>query len=170
MSSSSNCAASVLTATLRRRPRRGLVQSRDPCDGATVKAKGILVGDHPTASVVQHPRARRTTRQRRHHAFYVQSRFQTERHPLGDPEIDARKNHLIDCFGPLTRTNRSRCVMVEPMALSTLLARSTSSGSPPTMIESVAFFAPSEPPDTGASMSDTPARRGVQRTRETSAD
>ena len=43
------------------------------------------------------------------------------------------------------------CVIVRPIASSTGRARSTSASAPPTMIDSVPFFAPSEPPETGAS-------------------
>ena len=54
-------------------------------------------------------------------------------------------------------------VMELPIAASTGRARSTSASEPPTMIVSVPFWAPSEPPETGASTSATPrsARRSA---------
>ena len=42
-------------------------------------------------------------------------------------------------------------VIVEPMTARIGRARSTSAGAPPAKIVRVAFWAPSEPPDTGAS-------------------
>ena len=46
--------------------------------------------------------------------------------------------------------------MFLPIAWNSGITRSTASLSPPTMMESVAFLAPTSPPDTGASMADTP--------------
>ena len=53
--------------------------------------------------------------------------------------------------------------MLFPIAPSTEPAREKAASSPPTMIESAAFFAPSEPPETGASSMSTPpwARRSA---------
>ncbi len=50
-------------------------------------------------------------------------------------------------------------LIVEPMAASTGRARSTSPASPPTKMVSVAFLAPSEPPETGASTMPIPRSR-----------
>ena len=50
-------------------------------------------------------------------------------------------------------------VIVLPIAARTGWARSTSAGSPPTKIVSVAFLAPSDPPETGASTNPTPRSR-----------
>ncbi|MEJ2288763.1 MAG: hypothetical protein P8Y02_08995, partial [Deinococcales bacterium] len=48
------------------------------------------------------------------------------------------------------------CVTVVPSTSSTLRTRSRTASSPPTMIESVPFAAPSLPPETGASSMATP--------------
>ena len=81
----------------------------------------------------------------------VEPGLDREDDPLGDAEVGAGQDHLVDGLDRLAGTDRADVGDRPAEALRTGRARSTSAASPPTKIVSVAFRAPSLPPETGAS-------------------
>ena len=89
----------------------------------------------------------------------VEAGLHREDHALRRAEVGAGEHDLVDGLDGLAAARRPEVGDRLAHACRTGRARSASSGSPPTKIVRVAFFAPSEPPETGASTKPTPRSR-----------
>ena len=115
----------------------------------------VVVVDHPAAPVGEDPALGRAAAERLDDLLDVEAGLDREDDALGDAEVRAGEDDLVDGLDRLAGADRAD-VGDRPAerASRTGRARSTSAASPPTKIVSVAFLAPSLPPETGASTID----------------
>ena len=117
----------------------------------------VVVVDHPAAPVGEDPALGRAAAERLDDLLDIEPGLDGEDDPLGDAEVRAGQDHLVDRLDRLTGADRADVGDRPAQSASrTGRARSTSASSPPTKIVSVAFLAPSLPPETGASTIDRP--------------
>ena len=149
-SPSSSPAASSDTGRLR--ARLAGEAERDPEILAVerdLEAERVVVLEHPAAAVREDPALSRSPAERADDLLDVEAGLHREDDALGDAEVRPGEDHLVDGLDRLAGADRADVGDRRAERRRTGRARSTSAASPPTKIESVAFWAPSLPPDTG---------------------
>ncbi len=74
---------------------------------ATLKPERVVVGDHPAAAVGEDPALRRATAQRFDDLLDVEARPDGQHDALGDAQVRAGEDDLVDGLDRLARTDRS---------------------------------------------------------------
>ena len=72
-----------------------------------LEAERIVVLEHPPAAVGEHPRLRRAARQGTDHLLDVEPGLDGQDDALGNPEIRAREDHLVDGLDGLPGADRT---------------------------------------------------------------
>ena len=68
----------------------------------------VVVLEHPAAPIREHPRLRRAAGERGHDLLHVQAGLQREDDALGDAQVRAREDDLVDRLDGLAGADRAR--------------------------------------------------------------
>ena len=117
----------------------------------------VVVGQHPAAPIGEDPALGGAAAEGADHLLDVEAGLERQDDPLGDAEVGPGEDHLVDGLDRLAAADRTDVgdrLARSPRGSAGLVRRRPAR--PPTKIVRVAFWAPSEPPETGASAKSTP--------------
>ena len=84
-----------------------------------LEAERVVVGDHPAAAVLEHPRLGRAAGERLDDLVRVQPGLDRQNQPFRNAEVGAAEDHLVDGLGRLSAPIGPMCVIERPIAAST---------------------------------------------------
>ncbi len=158
------CLAAVRRTSVEKRLASRGIRQRDASDCAVESARfksfwcssmrkpGLNVRlVHPFAMHFQDPRRRKTAHQCRANLLRIHTGLGRQQQRLANRLDGGRDDHLVGELADLTRADVADERDILPIMSKSGFTRSKAACEPPTMIVSDAAFAPTSPPETGAS-------------------